>query len=94
MDKPLLDLYADYLISSFGPTTATGLSRLLQAHLSHDKITRFLSEKPYTSANLWQIVSLCDYFVSSRSCAKSKAKTRCWSWTIASPTSRTQTKAS
>lgn len=56
MDKPLLDLYADYLISSFGPTTATGLSRLLQAHLSHDKITRFLSEKPYTSANLWQIV--------------------------------------
>lgn len=56
MDKTLLDLYADYLISSFGPTTATGLSRLLQAHLSHDKITRFLSEKPYTSANLWQIV--------------------------------------
>ena len=56
MDKSLLDLYADYLISSFGPTTATGLSRLLQAHLSHDKITRFLSEKPYTSANLWQIV--------------------------------------
>lgn len=56
MDKPLLDLYADYLISSFGPTTATGLSRLLQAHLSHDKITRFLSERPYTSANLWQIV--------------------------------------
>ncbi len=56
MDKCLLDLYADYLISSFGPTTATGLSRLLQAHLSHDKITRFLSERPYTSANLWQIV--------------------------------------
>ena len=56
MDKSLLDLYADYLISSFGPTTATGLSRLLQAHLSHDKITRFLSERPYTSANLWQIV--------------------------------------
>ena len=36
MDKPMLDLYADYLISSFGPTTATGLSRLLQAQLSHD----------------------------------------------------------
>jgi len=52
MDKPQLDLYADYLIASFGPTTATGLSRLLQAHLSHDKITRFLSEKSYTSANL------------------------------------------
>jgi hypothetical protein len=56
MDKPLLDLYADYLISSFGPTTATGFSRLLNANLSHDKVTRFLSERPYTSANLWQIV--------------------------------------
>ena len=60
MDKSLLDLYADYLIALFGPTTATGLSRLLQAHFSHDfshdKITRFLSGRPYTSANLWQIV--------------------------------------
>lgn len=56
MDKCLLDLYADYLISSFGPTTATGLSRLLDARLSHDKITRFLSERTFTSGNLWQIV--------------------------------------
>jgi len=55
-DKSLLDLYADYLISSFGPTTATGLSRLLDAHLSHDKITRFLSERTFTSADLWRIV--------------------------------------
>ncbi len=56
MDKPLLDLYADYLISSFGPTTATGLSRLLGAGLSHDKITRFLAGEAMTSQNLWQIV--------------------------------------
>ena len=56
MDKPLLDLYADYLISSFGPTTATGLSRLLGAGLSHDKITRFLAGETMTSQNLWQIV--------------------------------------
>ena len=56
MDKPLLDLYADYLISSFGPTTATGLSRLLGAGLSHDKITRFLSGEAMTSQHLWQIV--------------------------------------
>ena len=56
LDKQLLDLYADYLISSFGPTTATGLSRLLVSGLSHDKITRFLSERTFTSANLWQIV--------------------------------------
>ena len=56
MDKPLLDLYADYLISSFGPTTATGLSRLLSSGLSHDKITRFLSERTFTSADLWHLV--------------------------------------
>ncbi len=56
LDKPLLDLYADYLISSFGPTTATGLSRLLGAGLSHDKITRFLAGEAMTSQNLWQIV--------------------------------------
>ncbi len=56
MDKPLLDLYADSLISSFGPTTAMGLSRLLGAGLSHDKITRFLSGEAMTSQHLWQIV--------------------------------------
>lgn len=57
MDKPLLDLYADYLISSFGPTTATGLSRLLGTSLSHDKITRVLAGQAMTSQNLWQIVA-------------------------------------
>ncbi len=56
MDKPLLDLYADYLISSFGPTTATGLSRLLGAGLSHDKVTLFLAGEAMSSQNLWQIV--------------------------------------
>jgi hypothetical protein len=56
LDKSLLDLYADYLISSFGPTTATGLSRLLSSGLSHDKITRFLAGPQMTSANLCQVV--------------------------------------
>ena len=62
MDKPLLDLYADYLTASFDPTTATGLSRLLGAGLSHDevlshdKITRFLAGGAMTSQNLWQFV--------------------------------------
>ncbi len=32
-DKELLDIYADYLISSFGLTTGTGLSRLLVSGL-------------------------------------------------------------
>ena len=56
MSKALLDLYADYLISSFGPTTATGLSALLEQRVSHDKITRFLSKRQFTSADLWQLV--------------------------------------
>lgn len=56
MDDQLLDLYSDYLISSFGLTTATGLSALLGGSLSHDKITRFLASKPHTAADLWRIV--------------------------------------
>ncbi len=51
----LLDLYSDYLISSFGQTTATGLANLLKGGISHDQVTRFLSSKPRTSADLWKI---------------------------------------
>ena len=43
MDKHLLELYSDYLLSSFGATTATGLSALVDGAVSHDQITRFLS---------------------------------------------------
>ena len=56
MDKRLLDIYSDYLICSFGQTTATGLSTLLAGAISHDKITRFLSETDFTSSDLWQLV--------------------------------------
>ena len=56
MDKSLLDLYTDYLISSFGQTTATGLSQLLDGQISHDAVTRFLASKPKTSADLWRVV--------------------------------------
>ncbi len=52
----MLDIYTDYLISSFGQTTATGLSRLLDGHISHDQVTRFLSGAPKTSADLWRVV--------------------------------------
>jgi hypothetical protein len=52
----MLDLYTDYLISSFGPTTATGLSRLVEGEVSHDQVTRFLSSPAKTSADLWRIV--------------------------------------
>jgi hypothetical protein len=56
MDKSLLDLYTDYLISSFGQVTATGLSQLLGGKVSHDQVTRFLSSPAKTSADLWRVV--------------------------------------
>ena len=52
----MLDLYTDYLICSFGQTSATGLARLLDDEISHDSVTRFLSSEPKTSAALWQVV--------------------------------------
>lgn len=56
MKNQLLDLYSDYLISSFGATTATGLSALLDGDISHDQITRFLAGEQGTSADLWRLV--------------------------------------
>jgi hypothetical protein len=50
----LLDLYSDYLISSFGLTTATGLATLLKGGISHDQVTRFLASTPHTTADLWK----------------------------------------
>ena len=51
--KKEMDLYSDYLLSSFGQVTATGLSNLLDGALSHDKITRMLSRNEFTSSDLW-----------------------------------------
>ena len=52
-DKDLLDIYTDYLISSFGLTTQTGLSRLLNGAISHDRIQRFLAKEAKTGKDLW-----------------------------------------
>jgi len=49
----LLDLYTDYLLSSFGQTSATGLSNLVDGAINHDKITRFLSNSNFTSKDIW-----------------------------------------
>ena len=54
--KTDLDLYTDYLLSSFGQTTATGLSRMLDQAVSHDEVTRFLSHLDSGSPALWQQV--------------------------------------
>lgn len=56
MNKQMLDLYSDSLISSFSHTTATGLSRSLEGIISHDKVTRFLSAEDYDSKQLWKLV--------------------------------------
>lgn len=56
MNMPLLDLYSDYLITSFSYTTATGLSAALGGVVSHDKITRFLAADTYDSKQLWELV--------------------------------------
>jgi hypothetical protein len=54
--KTDLDLYTDYLLSSFGQTTATGLSSMLDKAVSHDDITRFISHLHAGSQALWQQV--------------------------------------
>jgi hypothetical protein len=54
--KELLDIYSDYLVSAFGPTTGTGLAELLKGSISHDQVQRFLAGPELTSADLWQIV--------------------------------------
>ena len=52
----MLELYTDYLLSSFGAATATGLSSTVDGAVSHDQVTRFLSREDYDSKTLWQQV--------------------------------------
>ena len=53
MNKEHLELYTDYLISTFGAATATGLSAMVSRTVSHDQVTQFLSHREYTSRDLW-----------------------------------------
>lgn len=54
--QDMLDLYTDYLLSSSGQASATGLSRLVDGAISHDSITCFLSSNDFGSRELWQKV--------------------------------------
>lgn len=47
------DLYTDYLLSSFGQVTSTGLSSVLDGSVSHDRITRHLSGGAFGGKELW-----------------------------------------
>lgn len=58
MNKELLDLNSDYLISSFGQTTATGLSKLMDGAISHDQLSRMLASPRRTSKDWWRMVKL------------------------------------
>jgi len=49
MKKADLELYTDYLISTFGAAMVDG-------DMSHDQVTRFLSAREYTSRDLWRQV--------------------------------------
>lgn len=50
-----LDIYVDYLICATSLTTATGLSQIVDNKISHDQVTRFLSNKEFTASDLWKI---------------------------------------
>jgi hypothetical protein len=52
----IADLYSDYLLASFGATTATGLSELLEGEISHDQVTRYLASTQKTATDLWRTV--------------------------------------
>ncbi|MGE5395877.1 MAG: transposase [Candidatus Saccharibacteria bacterium] len=52
----LMDLYTDYLMVSTSLCTATGLSRLTDGIISHDRITRLLSCGQINSSEVWQKV--------------------------------------
>ena len=54
--RTTLDLYTDYLLSSFGQTSATNLARLMDDQLSHDDVTRFLSQPINSGHTLWKII--------------------------------------
>ena len=56
MQRDLLDIYTDYLISQNQYATATGLAKLLDDELSHDQVTRFLNQNEFTSKDLWNYV--------------------------------------
>ncbi len=51
-----LDLYTDFILTTMNQATATGLSKVVDGAVSHDSISRLLSENTFTSKELWQSV--------------------------------------
>lgn len=53
MNKELLDIYTDYLISQNQYATATGLAAMLNGEISHDQVSRWLRSEAQGSKELW-----------------------------------------
>ena len=51
-----LDLYTDYLLTTVSQATATGLSKVVDGAVSHDQVTRLLTQNEFSSKDLWQSV--------------------------------------
>ena len=56
MNKPMIDLYTDFLLTSTKQTSATRLSTILDGTISHDKITRELSSQALNHDDFWKII--------------------------------------
>jgi hypothetical protein len=54
MNNDILELYTDYLIVSTAQTSATGLAALTDEMVSHDQVTRLLSQPAASSLSLWK----------------------------------------
>jgi len=52
----MIELYSDFLLTTCGYATATGLSEVMDGEVSHDSVTRFLSSNNFTSKDLWKMV--------------------------------------
>jgi hypothetical protein len=56
MNRELLEIYSDYLISQNHYATATGLSAMLNGEISHDQVSRLLRSGDYGSKELWAYI--------------------------------------
>ena len=57
LNTKLLDLYTDYLLTSWSLVTATGVAELLQPQYRHDRITRFLAQEVYDQRQYWRLLT-------------------------------------
>jgi hypothetical protein len=62
-NSTLVDLYSDYLLSGFGLSTSTGMSKMLDNAYSHDQISRFMSQPDMTQKEYWKSIKHLDVMI-------------------------------